>query len=774
MFLRKIYQISGTVQGVGFRPYVYCLAKKRQIKGWVQNQSGCVILCLEGEPEKLSAFITEMCSKPPPAADIKAINVIEETAIAVIYLDDFNIRYSDNTTVARVTVPADLAICSECHKEILDPGNRRYHHPFTTCVKCGPRYTIIKQLPYDRQYTTMASFPLCPKCYDEYTNPADRRFHAETIACPECGPQLWLADANGQKLPAVNPLQTAAEAVRNGAIVAVRGIGGFQLLADAFNRNTIAELRRRKNRPDKPFALMADCLATVRRYSITSSAGETLLESPAAPAVIFPVNEENHELPVDLISPDTATLGWMLPYSPLHLLLFQHNISPVLIATSGNHGGEPIALSNQEAIDALHGITDLYLFHGREIMLRNDDSVAVVMAGQTQLWRRARGYSPQPVTVNSLAEAPPVIACGADLKNTVTMTNGEEAVVSPYIGDLENPVVFKFFEQTAANLCQFLQRQPDVVAVDLHPDMFSTRYGEKLASSLQIPLHRIQHHHAHAVSCLAEHGVNSGFALVFDGTGFGEDGSIWGAELLDADYRSFERLATFRAVPLPGGDVAVRHPLRQLTARMAVAGITREQIIQCCSEALPEQIANWLLQIEKGFNSPLSHSAGRLFDAVAALLKLAPAGITYEGQAAIRLEAAARCSRNTTQIIPDNPFNTIIVNGVMQIDWSPLFIASERLSRLEHEQSCIAAWNFHNAVANAAVVMTEYGLQHRPGGSSNTIALSGGVFQNRLLTEMLLPRLKALGLNVLIHRQLPPNDGGISFGQAVIAGNITR
>jgi hydrogenase maturation protein HypF len=350
-----------------------------------------------------------MCSKPPPAADIKAINVIEETAITAISLNEFNIRYSENTTAARVTVPADLAICSECHEEILDPGNRRYHHPFTTCVKCGPRYTIIKQLPYDRKYTTMASFPLCSKCHEEYTNPADRRFHAETIACPECGPQLWLADANGQKLPNVNPLQAAAEAIRNGAIVAVRGIGGFQLLADAFNRNTIAELRRRKNRPDKPFALMADCLATVRRHSITSGAGETLLESSAAPAVIFPVNEENHELPVDLISPDTATLGWMLPYSPLHLLLFQNNIRPVLIATSGNHGGEPIALSNQEAIDALHGIAGLYLFHDREIMLRNDDSVAVVMAGQTQLWRRARGYSPQPVTVNCLAETPQLL-----------------------------------------------------------------------------------------------------------------------------------------------------------------------------------------------------------------------------------------------------------------------------------------------------------------------------------------------------------------------------
>ncbi len=769
MLCKIIYQITGIVQGVGFRPYLYRLATAQRLSGWVSNRSDGVWLCLEGESVQLDAFIAAVRLAPPPNARIANIVVIEKIAITQCSLTDFQIYYSVNSETSTVTIPADLALCPDCRREILDPENRRYHHPFATCVNCGPRYTVIKHLPYDRANTTMAAFPLCRYCQDEYSNPADRRFHAETIACPECGPQIQFTDISGNVLPVENPLQAAAAALQQGAVIAMRGIGGFQLLANAFNCAAVSELRRRKRRPDKPFALMAVSTAVISRYCHISAAAEQLLKSPAAPAVILPVQAEYGDLPIDLISPDTATLGWMLPYTPLHQLLFEYDSNAVLIATSGNRGGEPIALSNQEAVTALGGIADYFLFHNREIMLRNDDSVAVITDSLPQLWRRARGYAPQPLNIPGMDKLPAVVAFGADLKNCVAASSGAEVLVSPYIGDLENPPVFDFFVKTAANLSSFIRLIPQVAAVDLHPDMLSVRYGEKFAADLRIPLQRVQHHHAHAVSCLAEHGVTAGLALVFDGAGYGADGTSWGAELLYADYADYIRLATFRASALPGGDAAVRQPIRQLAARLIAAGIVPDVICRHYPDVTPEQIAAWQLQINKKINAPLTHSAGRLFDAAAMLLKLAPEKITYEGQAAIRLEAAARRYRGEQLVLPEKIFQAAEIGGLMQVDWMQLFAAGEALLQLNPETAAVAAYNFHVAVADAAVVMVEFALAQVEYSKVSTIALSGGVFQNLLLTEILLQKLRALGLNVLLHRRLPPNDGGIAYGQAVIA-----
>jgi hydrogenase maturation protein HypF len=611
----------------------------------------------------------------------------------------------------------------------------------------------------------MSMFPLCDKCRKEYENPGDRRFHAETIACPDCGPQLFLAAPDGTRLDCGDVLKSAAEAIRGGKIIALRGIGGYQLVADALNRETLQTLRRRKNRPEKPFALMARDLATVRKYCNIGAEEEQLLNSDAAPVVILDLQPGIEQFPADLISSDTGNAGFMLPYSPLHTLLFAEDIPPVLVVTSGNRGGEPICLANEEAFERLGGIADFVLGHNRDINLRNDDSVAVVSYGQPQVWRRARGYAPEPLEiVNPAGKC--VAAMGAELKNTITLAYENEAVISPHIGDLENPESLQAMKFVYEKLVEFLKRTPDAVAVDLHPDMHSTAYGEAIAAQLGIPVHRIQHHHAHAAACMAEHGIEQALALVFDGTGYGQDGSVWGAELLLAEFMDFKRLATFTPALLPGGDIAVKKPSRQLASRLFQTGSPLDSIAAFMPQLKRSELETWQVQCHNKLNAPLSHSAGRLFDAFAALIGIAPEMTTFEGQAAIRLETFARRANGITAALPEKPYICRQNGTLLELDWLPLFADFARFRNLDTSSKNSLALAFHHAVAAACISMIKHALD--VGCRTPDVVLSGGVFQNRLLVSILVPELEKLGLTVRLHRRVPPNDGGISLGQAAV------
>jgi hydrogenase maturation protein HypF len=770
--LRKMFDIGGVVQGVGFRPALFRLANEAGLAGSVQNRAGTVRLVLEGTSPQIDKFVEDLPNKLPPNARIDSIAPVEEHALLdSASLRGFSIMESFESDKPSVLIPADLAVCSECMAEVCDPDNRRYRYPFTTCTNCGPRYTVVNSMPYDRERTTMSKFPMCPECLKEYENPEDRRFHAETTACPVCGPKLWLEDSGG-KLIEDDPIKRARPELSRGRILAVRGIGGFLLAADAFNRDTLELLRKRKNRPHKPFAVMARDLETLARYcSITPEAEETLL-SPEAPIVILDIKPEAiraGRLPMDLISPDTLTLGTMLPTSPLHKLLFmpmRDDSTPafeLLIMTSGNHRSEPTCIGNAEARERLGDIVDFFLFHDREINLRNDDSLCIMLHGAPQVWRRARGYAPNPIHLKqSLKKC--VLAMGAEIKNTVTVAFDKHAVISPHVGDLETPEAIAGLEQVATALPAFLAKTPEIVAVDLHPDMHATLIGRRIAKEQGIPVVEIQHHYAHAVACFAEHGLDTGLALVFDGTGLGTDGMIWGAELLYVELGAFRRLASFAGASLPGGDAAVKQPARQLIARWNALGmqVSHEWLNRLHVTAVKANV--WARQIKSGLNTPTTHAAGRVFDSFSALLGFAPEFVTYEGQPAIRLETAARSHKGNDA--PPLPFSQFEKDGMMFVDFGDAFRMLADMTLIKDRET---AWAMavHHMIADAAVDMIEFGLAKT---SERTVALSGGVFMNRILNDILVPRLEKLGLKVLIHRRTPPNDGCISLGQAVAAG----
>jgi hydrogenase maturation protein HypF len=626
-------------------------------------------------------------------------------------------------------------------------------------------------MPYDRAHTTMSVFPLCPECHREYEDPANRRFHAESIACPDCGPRLFLEDGSGRRMEG-DALARARLELSGGSIVAVRGIGGFLLAADAFQRDTLVRLRERKQRPHKPFAVMARSLEAARRYGIVEPPGETLLASAAAPILILDVKPEwrgSDRLPLDLLSPDAATLGIMLPTSPLHKLLFEPLAGDpcppfdLLVMTSGNRRDEPTCISNAEARERLGRIADWFLLHDREINLRNDDSLCVIRHGGVQVWRRARGYAPDPILLRRpLSRC--VLAIGAEIKNTVALGFEDRVVISPHVGDLETPEALDGMNRVAECLPAFLDQTPEVVAVDLHPDMHATRMGARISQTKGVPLIRVQHHHAHAVAALTEHGREAGLGLVFDGNGLGTDGTVWGAELLDVRADGFRRLASFEGVPLPGGDAAVRRPVRQLVARWVHAGVAvsdewRERL--CLREA---EVAVWSEQTRRRLHAPFTHAAGRLFDAFSALLGFAPSEITYEGQPPIRLESAAR--RGARDEAPTLPFSVVERDDMLFVDWSPAFAMLADTAQVTGRE-IVLAMSLHEAVVRAALAMVEYGADRSP---ARVMAISGGVFMNRILNELLIPRLERKGMEVLIHRRSPPNDGCLSLGQAVIAG----
>ena len=769
---RISYDLTGIVQGVGFRPALYRLARSAGLGGRVQNRSGSVRLVLEGPPDRIRAFIQALPALLPPNARVDSCVQMEDVPLAgPADVSLFIIEESQGGKSTEVLIPADLAVCLNCRHEIFDASDRRHGYAFTTCTQCGPRYTVINGMPYDRVRTTLSVFGLCPECRREYEDPGNRRFHAESIACPQCGPQLRLENSSGQHLPG-DPLRQARKALADGAIVAVRGMGGFLLAADASNRDTLRALRQRKNRPHKPFAVMAHNLELVRRMCHCDPAAEQLLGSAEAPIVIMDIFADNAaSLPFDLISPDTATLGVMLPTTPLHLLLAAPmDGDPVppfdwLIMTSGNKGGEPICITNDDARTRLAGIADFLLLHDREINLRCDDSICILQRGQPQIWRRARGYAPNPIKLGHPLKRC-VLAMGAELKNTIALAFEDRAVLSPHIGDLESAEAVDGLRQVADALPRFVNRKPEMVAVDMHPDMHCSRIGREIAGRLGIPVVEVQHHHAHAAAALGEHGLRDGLALVFDGTGLGTDGHIWGAELLSVDAGGFQRLASFAGVPLPGGDAAVRNPARQLAGRCHAAGLELPAALRAIAGISEEELRVWTRQCAAGVNTPVTHAAGRLFDSFSAALGIASRTTTYEGQTAIRLEAAAQRHAPGTGT-PLLPFRSDERDDMLWIDWAEAF---EKLFACAGQiDGATDAWAYaaHVAIAEAALRMAAYGADRT---GQRTIVLSGGVFMNRILTDLLVPRLEKTKLKVLLHSDTPPNDGCVALGQAIVAG----
>lgn len=770
-WIRKTVDFRGIVQGVGFRPTICRLARDAGLSGSIQNRSGTVRLVVAGIGNEVGSFLDSLPGRLPPNSRLESMDEVLTERLAASPGSGFEILESEAGDEYEPLIPADLAMCPACAAEVLDPGNRRYGYAFTTCTLCGPRYTVLRSMPYDRERTTLSIFPLCDRCRHEYDDPADRRFHAESMACPACGPQLSLMTPEGRVLPG-DPLRGARHELAQGRILGVRGLGGFLLAADALNREALTQVRRRKHRPEKPLAVMARDLETARRYAVIPDAAAALLESPEAPIVILEPRRDavvQGRLPVDLINPDTGSVGMLLPTTPLHLLLFHpmagDTVPPfdLLVMTSGNRGGEPICLTNNEARHRLDGIADFLLVHDREINLRNDDSLCALQAGDTpQVWRRARGYAPLPIRLPWTVDRC-VLATGADMKNAVAMAYGNRVVLSPHVGDLDTPEAVEGFEHVVAALPSFLDRLPDVVAVDAHPDMQSSRLGRSLAAKADLPVVAVQHHHAHAAACLAEHGLREGLALVMDGTGWGPDGTVWGAEVLRVSGAGFQRLATFEPVPLPGGDMAVRCPVRQLIGRWAAAGVP---VAAGWNEALgitDEEVTVWTQQCRERVNAPLSHAAGRVFDAFAVALGYAPRSITYEGQPAIRLEAAARHCRKQT--VPELPWAGREQDGLFRVDWSPAFrLLADRNIATAHPSAWALA--VHEAIARAALEMILYAARKEP---APAVALSGGVFMNRLLTGLLAPMLAGHGIKILCHAQTPPGDGCIALGQAVIA-----
>jgi len=723
--VRARVALGGAVQGVGFRPFVYRLATELELTGWVCNSSAGLVVEAEGASARIDAFLERLEAEMPPAAVV----LTRETAIlAPAGFRAFEIRSSDEDAAKVAGVLPDLATCPACLKELSDPSNRRYGYPFTNCTLCGPRYTIIEDIPYDRPRTTMRAFAMCPECRREYTDPADRRFHAQPNACPRCGPRIWAQPENGD-----TPLRQAAHVLRTGGIVALKGIGGFQLLADARQEGPVARLRARKHREEKPFALMMPSIAMVRQYCLVSGAEERLLMSRAAAIVLLRPNGN------DGIAPNVAGsspyLGVMLPYSPLHHLLMGECTFPV-VATSGNLSDEPIAIDNDEARTRLGQIADLYVMHDRPIARPCDDSVARVMRGRESVIRRARGFAPMPVYVGR--DLPKVLAVGGHLKNTVAIAAGKQVFLSQHVGDLDTPEARQAFERAIDDLCRLYRFQPEVVACDLHPDYASTRW----AQSSGLPVVEIQHHHAHAAACAAENGIEGPYLGVsWDGTGYGTDGTVWGGEFFLAEGAQFERIAHLRPFRLPGGEAAVREGWR------SAASVQWEAMGPEAVGNRPERQV-LLRMLERGINAPWTTSVGRLFDAVASMTGIAQES-RFEGQAAMLLE------REIGELATDESYP--LPDG----DWGPLIEAVHQDVTRGEATARIAA-RFHNALANWIV---------RVAGRAGVprVALSGGVFQNGYLVERTATLLEARGIRVYTHQRVPPNDGGIALGQAVIA-----
>ena len=761
--------MRGIVQGVGFRPFVYNLAHQMGLAGYVLNSSAGVTIEIEGANGSVQEFLDTLQHRPPPLALIKEFAVAEMEPQGEA---GFCIHQSHAEVGEFVLISPDVATCDDCWRDFSDPANRRFGYPFTNCTNCGPRYTIIQDIPYDRPMTTMAPFTMCERCQAEYEDPANRRFHAQPNACPVCGPALALAES-GSAYPgpssyraseSANIIRRARELLHEGKIVAVKGLGGFLLACDASNDASVRQLRTRKRRSDKPFALMARDVAAVESFCILSDAERAALLSPRRPIVVL---RRRLDAAISAaVAPGNNTLGVMLPYTPLHYLLFSDSPDDplqftALVMTSGNLSEEPIVISNEEAWQRLQPVADWFVFHNRDIYMRTDDSVVRIFEGRERVLRRSRGYVPHPVDLGvSLRE---ILACGAELKNTLCLTKGKYAILSQHIGDLENYETLVFFEETLANLKQLFRVEPQAVAYDLHPRYISTRFA--LGSPLE-PKIGVQHHHAHIASCMAENHLHDRvIGVAFDGTGYGTDGKIWGGEFLVADFAGFERRAHLRYVPLPGGDAAVRRPWRVAISYLHdTFGAGSLPGGLDFLHGIPEKhVALVDSMLQRGINCVDTSSCGRLFDAVASLINLRQE-VNFEGQAAIELEMIAQPGVEDCY-----PFE-IDASEPAQVDVRPMI---ERILRdLSHSrsQAYIAAC-FHNTMAAAIIAVCR---QIRERERLNRVCLSGGTFQNLYLSEHAAAGLRREGFEVYLHSLVPPNDGGISLGQAVIANDILQ
>ena len=767
--------IDGIVQGVGFRPFVYNLAARLGLKGWVRNTSAGVDIEVDGERAVLDVFIRALRAEAPALAHIDGLTAAFVPASGY---RSFEIVHSESIDSAFQPISPDVAICDDCLRELFDPSDRRYRYPFINCTNCGPRFTIIKDIPYDRSKTTMAPFAMCPDCEREYTDPTNRRFHAQPVACPKCGPQVWLEIGGTQNATTDDAIQKTRRLLAEGRIVAIKGLGGFHLACDATRADSVAELRRRKLRVDKPFALMMPDLATVAAHCHVSEAERGLLSSSARPIVLLRRKPESNICKE--VAPGQDFIGVMLPYTPLHYLLFAEPLHPLslnplslnplslnplslnpLVMTSGNISEEPIATDNEDARQRLSSLADAFLMHNRDIHVRCDDSVVRVFEKKIYPLRRSRGYAPFPVKLPW--EVPPLLATGSELKNTFCITHKDYAFLSHHIGDMENYETLKSFEQGVEHFERLFRVKPEAIACDLHPDYLATRYALERAERENIPVFSIQHHHAHIAACMAEHGLDGSepvIGLSFDGTGYGEDGAIWGGEFLIADYKSYQRPFHLQYFPLPGGDASIKKPARTALALLWSLGIEWDERLGPVAEFNKEEIYVLHTQLQKKINTPLTSSMGRLFDAAASLAGVRQI-VNYEGQAAIEFEALADPDEKASYSFDLDQDQVVVKSGIEELIQDVLAgIPTSKISA-----------RFHNGLAE--MIRLVVGKIHQNTGIRN-VALSGGVWQNLTLIGRTLSLLRRDGFTVYLHRQVPANDGGLSLGQAVIAVHRLR
>jgi len=784
--IRRHLDVSGIVQGVGFRPYIYRLARERRLAGAIHNTSSGVSVEIEGTPELVEDFLLCIRSEAPPLARITEISVRN---VACRGEREFRIVPTRGGEAVRTLISPDVATCADCVRELLDPKDRRYRYAFINCTNCGPRFTITRNLPYDRPSTSMAVFPMCAACQAEYDDPLNRRFHAQPNACWECGPKLEVWNADGGEIENVDPIRHTISRLRAGEIVAIKGLGGFHLAADATNRAAIARLRERKRRVEKPFAIMVGNLSAAAELCEISPGEARALQSIERPIVL--VRRKANAVIADQVAPFNRDLGIFLPYTPVHHLLFAEGGFRALVMTSGNLSEEPIAIDNREALRRLERLADCFLVHDREILLRSDDSVVRVLedagpgastagsldgpgskvldregrsepAGRgtgIQQLRRSRGFVPVPIFLHK--QAPSILAVGGQLKNTICLTKNDHAFLSQHVGDLENLDSCRFFEDAIEHLETILEIKPQRIACDLHPDYFSTKWAVKQPGLVV----GVQHHHAHVASCMAENHLDGEvIGIALDGTGYGTDGHIWGGEVLIANYRNFQRAAHFEYIPMPGGEAAIREPWRMAVSYLGhnfPGGLT-ELDLPILDAFGRDRIEFVLRMIERRINSPLTSSCGRLFDAVAALAGIRQK-VNYEAQAAIELEMAIGGCHDE----PAYPFELYSDNDSYIVRSRPLW---EAILRDVPEQTPVGVISarFHNGLVD---LFRRLALILRERTGLCRVCLSGGTFNNRYLTENLYRRLRSETFEVFTQRQVPAGDGGISLGQAMVAAH---
>ncbi len=742
--VRRRLAVRGVVQGVGFRPFVYQLAVRHALTGFVGNDTAGVFIEVQGPAELVAAFHAALLAHPPPLARIDMAEVFD---LPVVAEPHFVIVASQTTAGRSGSVPADVGTCAHCLRELFDPTDRRFRYPFINCTHCGPRFTIIRGLPYDRPATTMADFPLCADCGREYHDPSDRRFHAQPLACPACGPKVWLEVAGVKRAEGDDAVREAVSLLADGGILAVKGIGGFHLACVATIADAVTKLRQRKGRKDKPFAVMVRDVEQARRVAVVSADDATVLTSPERPIVML----TRRPCVCDGIAPGLNTVGLMLPYSPLHYLLLADR---PLVMTSGNRSDEPIARDNAEARDRLADLADAFLMHDRDIHAVCDDSVVRVFAGHEYPVRRSRGYAPLPVKLPRAGKA--VLAVGGELKASLCVTAGDHAYLSQHVGDVESPDTLAALDRAADHLLSLFRVSPQVVACDRHPGYLSADWAARFADRRGVPLVRVQHHHAHVASLLVDANWQGGPVLVacFDGTGYGTDGAIWGGEFFLADGDHIHRVAHLKYVPLPGGDATIRKPYRAALAHLWAASLPWDEHLPCVQACPAGDLKVLRQQLERNVNCVRTSSMGRLFDAVASLAGVRHE-VNHEGQAAMELETVAAGVADAEPY----PFGLSDSSPII-LDPAPLLAAV-----VADAAGSIPA-RFH-----ATVVETIVAVARRVNAS--VVGLTGGVYQNTLLLNAAVERLHAVGVHALTHRQVPCNDGGLSLGQAVIAGGIS-